>query len=375
MSHLFGATTTRRGAIVLAGHLGGTANSPTVTNHDTIASGDLHTEYLLASGGRALTSDLPFGGNKATGLADGVANDDAATYGQVLGFFRGIDYKESVRVATAAALPASTRVVNVITASANGSINDVGIDGVTDLALNDRVLVKNEGSSLKNGIYYVSAVGSGGAPWSLTRAVDADSDAEVTSGLTVSVEEGTTLAGHTFKLTTANPITLNTTGLAFTDMASAVSFGSVDELAPGAPSNGAASTAARSDHNHGTLPATGGDDFGSSAARWDFFGADVNFSGKHVEGLTAIDDTDSPYSLGASDYRLQVATGAGAVTINLPAAASNTGRVIKVKRVGANNVVLDGNSSETIDGAATLTLDADYESVTLFCDGTGWNIE
>lgn len=375
MSHLFGATTTRRGAIVLAGHLGGTANSPTVTNHDTIPSGDLHTEYLLANGGRALTSDLPFAGNKATGLADGAANDDAATYGQVLGFFRGIDYKESVRVATAAALPASTRVVNEITASANGSINDVGIDGVTDLALNDRVLVKNEGSSLKNGIYYVSAVGSGGAPWSLTRAVDADSDAEVTSGLTVSVEEGTTLAGHTFKLTTANPITLNTTGLAFTDMASAVSFGSVDKLAPGAPSNGAASTAARSDHNHGTLPATGGDDFGSSAARWDFFGADVNFSGKHVEGLTAIDDTDSPYSLGASDYRLQVATGAGAVTINLPAAASNTGRVIKVKRVGANNVVLDGNSSETIDGAATLTLDADYESVTLFCDGTGWNIE
>ena len=375
MSHLFGATTTRRGAIVLAGHLGGTANSPTVVDHEQIASGDLHTEYLLANGGRALTSDLPFGGNKATGLGDGVASDDAATVGQMNALFRNQDFKASVRVATAAALPANTRSGNVLTADANGNINSPGIDGISDLQVNDRVLVQDEATGAKNGIYYVSATGGAGSPWTLTRAADADSDAEVTSGMLVNVEEGTANGGNSFRLTTANPITLNTTSLVFTNFNVALSFGSADELAPGAASDGVANTAARSDHNHGTLPATGGDDFGSAAARWDFFGADVNFSGKHVEGLTAIDDTDSPYSLGASDYRIQAQTGAGAITINLPAAASHTGRVIKVKRVGANNVVLDGNSSETIDGAATLTLDADYESVTLFCDGTGWNIE
>jgi hypothetical protein len=276
--------------------------------------------------------------------------------------------------ASAAALPANTRSGNVLTANANGNINGAGIDGLSDLVVNDRVLVKDEATGANNGIYYVSAVGSAGAPWTLTRTADADSDAEVTFGLVVSVAEGTTLGGETFKLMTTG-ITLNTTALVFENFNTALSFGSAANLAPGAPTNGSNATAARSDHNHGTLPATNGDNFGSAAARWDFFGADVNFSGKHVEGLTQIDDGDSPYTLNAADYRIQAQTGAGAITINLPAAASHTGRVIKVKRVGGNNVVLDANSSETIDGAATLTLDADYESVTLFCDGSGWNIE
>lgn len=375
MSHLFGATTTRRGAIVLAGHLGGTANSPTVVDHDEIASGDKHPEYLKADGSRVLTGDLDFDGNKATGLADGSANDDAATYGQVISLFRNLDYKDSVRVATAAALPANTLSGLVLTATANGAINDTGIDGITDLAVNDRVLVRSEVSSLKNGIYTVTNLGSAGTPWTLTRAADADADAEVTSGLLVTSEEGIDNGGETFKLTTQGAIVLGTTGLSFTKFNVALSFGSVNKLAPGGPSDGAAGTAARSDHNHGTKPATSGDDFGSDALRWDLFGASVNFNGAVVEGLTLVDDGDSPYTVGAAVCRIQAQTGAGAVTINLPAAASNLGRVVKIKRVGANDVTIDGNGAETIDGAATLTLDADYESVTLFCDGSGWNIE
>jgi hypothetical protein len=67
---------------------------------------------------------------------------------------------DPVRVATAAALPASSYAAGVLTALSGGSLNTVGIDGVTTLALADRVLVKDEASGLKNQVYTVTDLGS-----------------------------------------------------------------------------------------------------------------------------------------------------------------------------------------------------------------------
>jgi hypothetical protein len=65
----------------------------------------------------------------------------------------------------------------------------------------------------------------------------------------------------------------------------------------------------------------------------------------------------------------------GDVTITLYAASGNSGRVLHVKKlVAANSVILDGNSSETIDGATTATIDAQYTSLSLVCDGSNWHI-
>jgi len=92
------------------------------------------------------------------------------------------DAKASVRVATTANLSvtaAGSSVGKTLTATANGAIS---IDGVS-LVLNNRVLVKDQTTQSDNGIYYVSTVGSGGAPYVLTRATDADQDAEVTAGM------------------------------------------------------------------------------------------------------------------------------------------------------------------------------------------------
>jgi len=44
------------------------------------------------------------------------------------------------------------------------------------------------------------------------------------------------------------------------------------------------------------------------------------------------------------------------------------------KLVAANSVILDGNSSETINGATTATIDAQYTSLSLVCDGSNWHI-
>lgn len=65
----------------------------------------------------------------------------------------------AVRVATAAALPANSYSAGVLTASSGGSLNAVGIDGVTTLALSDRVLVKDESTSLKNQVYAITDLG------------------------------------------------------------------------------------------------------------------------------------------------------------------------------------------------------------------------
>ena len=126
----------------------------------------------------------------------------------------------AVRVGTTAPLlpgytPSGTPTV--LTASADGAFPI--IDGVT-LAVGNRILVKDEtGTNQKyNGIYTVTAIGDGTSAWKLTRANDVDSSAEVTSGLAASITEGTSNSGKSFKLTTPNPITLDTTALAFTQV-------------------------------------------------------------------------------------------------------------------------------------------------------------
>lgn len=123
-----------------------------------------------------------------------------------------VDWKVSVRAATSGALPANTRTGNVLTASANGALP--AQDGVT-LAVGDRLLVQNEATGANNGIYVVTQVGSGSLPWILTRASDADADAEVTAGMAIPVSEGSTYADTIRILTTNDPITLNTTALTF----------------------------------------------------------------------------------------------------------------------------------------------------------------
>ena len=149
----------------------------------------------------AATGNYAMGNNKITGLATPTADTDAANKGYVDAARAGLDVKNSCRAATTA---------NVATL-AGGAPNTV--DGVS-LALNDRVLVKNQTTGSQNGIYAVTTLGTGSnGTW--TRATDADADAEVHAGLFTFVTEGSTLADTGWVLTTNDPITVGTTALAF----------------------------------------------------------------------------------------------------------------------------------------------------------------
>lgn len=81
-------------------------------------------------------------------------------------------------------------------------------------------------------------------------------------------------------------------------------------------------------------------------------------------------------TLSAVYYTVLVDAVGGARTITLPAAASHTHRIYNIKKIdgSANAVTIDGNGAETIDGAATLAIAAQWDSYTLQSNGTGWFI-
>lgn len=206
--------------------------------------------------------DNAFPSNPITGtliyrydLGDWYAYDGAAWF-VIETAAKLLDFKASVRLATTAALAANTYAAGVKTANANGAMGT--IDGVAGVVA-DRVLVKDEGTGAENGIYTITDLGSASTPFILTRAIDADASAEVTSGMYVYVEEGTANQKTAWVLSTANPITLDTTALTFTEFGVSISYalvGAITTIQPDdAAAAGTANTAARGDHKHAIVAA------------------------------------------------------------------------------------------------------------------------
>jgi len=147
---------------------------------------------------KKLLTGADFSNQKAINLADGSNPTDAVTKQQLDAAIRGLDWKNSVRAASTTS----------VTLASPGTT----LDGVT-LAANDRILLKDQSTASQNGIYVWTASGS-----ALVRANDADSNAEVTGGMAVTVTEGTVNGDKSFILTTNDPIVLDTTSLAFSQL-------------------------------------------------------------------------------------------------------------------------------------------------------------
>jgi hypothetical protein len=131
-----------------------------------------------------------------TGLANPVNGTDAANKSYVDASSAGLVIKSPVRAATI-----SSNVTLV-----GGAPNT--LDSVT-LALNDRILVKNQTDGKENGIYYVTTLGTGSnGTW--TRSTDADTSAELVTGSYTFITGGTTNANAAYTMVTPAPITLGT---------------------------------------------------------------------------------------------------------------------------------------------------------------------
>jgi hypothetical protein len=133
----------------------------------------------------------------------------------------GINFHQSCRLATTTALAVNTYnhgtsgVGATLTANANGALS---VDGVA-VALNNRILVKNEVTQANNGVYTVTQTGSAGAPYILTRATDFDSAGtgvdQIDAGDFFLITAGTTLANTSWVQQTPLPITVGTTAIVF----------------------------------------------------------------------------------------------------------------------------------------------------------------
>lgn len=100
----------------------------------------------------------------------------------------------------------------------------------------------------------------------------------------------------------------------------------------------------------------------------------ANTALRHSFDITTVNAAASPYTVLTSAQMLIVDASAGAVTLNLPAAAgaSNLSIVVVAKSVAGGNVVIDPSGAETVNGSSTKTLSAAYAQCRLTCDGTQW---
>ena len=186
------------------------------TNGNTISSTDSNGNIVLDPNG---SGTVDVNSSRITSVTDPTGDQDAATKAYVDSVANGLDVKDSVRLATAAALPACTynNGNGTLTGDANGALS---VDGAAVVA-NDRILVKDQASAVQNGIYKVTATGGASAVFVLTRTPDADTAAELTGGTFFFVEEGTSNADNGYVATHNGTPTFGSTNITFVQFSGA----------------------------------------------------------------------------------------------------------------------------------------------------------
>jgi hypothetical protein len=180
------------------------------------------------------TSTTLAGLTSVTLTQDPVSALEAATKQYVDALASGLNFHQACNYATTA--PLGTYVYNNGASGVGATITQslpysaLVIDGHTFVSpadINKRVLIKNEpsagGFNAYNGIYTVTAVGSGVAPWVLTRATDFNTAGtglnQIDAGDLMLILAGSTLANTSWVQQTPLPIVVGTTPIEFSQFA------------------------------------------------------------------------------------------------------------------------------------------------------------
>jgi len=140
----------------------------------------------------------------------------------------GFTVHPAANLATVAALPSNTYsngasgVGATLTAIVNGALS---VDGVA-VSVGNRILVKDEVAASHNGCYTVTATGSAGTPYVLTRSTDFNQAGanEIANNAYFFVLAGTVNAGSSFILSQTAAITVGTTALPFTQFSDQLNY-------------------------------------------------------------------------------------------------------------------------------------------------------
>ncbi len=205
-------------------------------NGNTFSSTDTDGDIILSPNG---IGDVSVASSKITNLNTPTADTDAANKAYVDAVAQGLDPKDSVRLAsdpnsnwTTTATADFVTGTGVLTISSLTAGVSRGLIDAIEPVDNNRILLKDmatlssvttdSGGEATPGKYNVLWRVTGGTTTTLTleRTIDADSDSEVTAGLFTFVEEGT-CADCGFVISTNDPITVNTTDIAFSQFSGA----------------------------------------------------------------------------------------------------------------------------------------------------------
>ncbi len=93
---------------------------------------------------------------------------------------------------------------------------------------------------------------------------------------------------------------------------------------------------------------------------------------------SSIRDVNSNTVANDTDYVLRCVQ-TGTITITLPSKNNNAGQEIIIKdalgNAATHNIIIDGAGSDTIDGLSTFTVNVNFSSARLICDGVnGWMV-
>lgn len=332
---------------------------------------------------------INFHNNRIVNLQDPSGSQDATTKTYVDNLFEGIKPKEAARVATTAN----------ITLSGNQTIDGVlTVDG-------DRVLVKDQTLPEENGIY----ISDSGA-WSRSSDFDSLSPINEIKGAIVGVALGTANAGKIF-VCNSDPTTLGTDPITF------VFFNSVATLNAGNGIDITGTTISVSTDGQGfdfssgdlileldstTLSKSAS---GLKVATGGITNTEIN-AAANIDatklGTGVVDNTEFNYLNGVtSSIQTQLDTkfaytlvsinsntsavnkttyltdsSGGAFAVTLPAPSANAYVVVKDSNGSANlnNVTINPNGAELIDGASSYILSSNYGSKTFVSNGTNWYI-
>jgi len=94
----------------------------------------------------------------------------------------------------------------------------------------------------------------------------------------------------------------------------------------------------------------------------------INTGGAETLDITGVTAGASPYPVASTDEVIICDTSGGVITINLPAASSHNGRLLRIidsGNAGTNAITIDADGSDTIQDNATLTMNVDSESITI----------
>jgi len=199
-------------------------------NKQNVISGVSDTEIGYLDGVTSaiqtqLTARLPLAGGTMTGALtlSGAPTADlhAASKLYVDNVTAGINFHEAVHAASISNLSVvynngTSGVGATLTADTNRAF--AVLDGES-VSLGQRVLIKDQTDAKQNGIYTLTTVGSGSAPWVLTRASDADNSpaGEFKNGDFCLVINGTVNASYGFiNNSPTNPIVIGTDNVTYT---------------------------------------------------------------------------------------------------------------------------------------------------------------